>query len=532
MTNSTQAGSLKELQGQLVFIMNIAENASFANDPDCSAREAGTKDKGLMVRLLEERDISAVREMMVQHHATTAFRTQRFSDWKLNRHFATILSHPPGLVCITVAVSVAWAVADSYVLSHRPLFAAVHVIAVGLSLSPVRWAEIFGSLVGGIRPSHIYQFSRKSESGATITEISKRIVPILHKLILFLIFLLVIFFGTQLKAGETSKSGNDASKAVHLIPASQDATAQAPSAVLKALIETCRARRYNELPTQEAISAFPPMLSFLPEDCRRQIYSKSTLLLERNFLTVGDIDLGYGRVNDDQYMLALAQSVTSGDRFSWAEMIGSPQRIENFIDLIKKRTDPIAFDAAAFALSLDTNLIDDQKYSVYRDRAAEFLSFNIENSTKWFRSYCEGKSACSEGGSRCIVDFPLKAKARFIEDRFALANEIETGCLSASAEETARLVLTLRRIGIFDGRCSSYAQFLNASSRDIASGYDCLSSLSEHDGAITVESDVDKVFLVRLFARGLVSRQLIADIGKDWQEPFVDLINTYSEMIK
>ncbi|MEF3124470.1 hypothetical protein [Rhizobium leguminosarum] len=113
-------------------------------------------NNGLKVRLFEERDISAVREIMVQHHAMTVFRNQRFSDWKLNRHFETILSHPPGMVCITsewdgVAAGVAWAVADSYMLSDGPLFVTVHVIAVDLTLSPVRRAKIFLSLVAGIR---------------------------------------------------------------------------------------------------------------------------------------------------------------------------------------------------------------------------------------------------------------------------------------------------------------------------------------------------------------------------------------------
>jgi hypothetical protein len=93
---------------------------------------------------------------MIQHHATTVFRNQRFSDWKLNRHFETILSHPPGMVCITsewggVAAGVAWAVADSYMLSDGPLFVTVHVIAVDITLSPVRRAKIFLSLVAGIR---------------------------------------------------------------------------------------------------------------------------------------------------------------------------------------------------------------------------------------------------------------------------------------------------------------------------------------------------------------------------------------------
>ncbi|CDZ31139.1 Hypothetical protein, partial CDS, partial [Neorhizobium galegae bv. officinalis] len=36
---------------------------------------------GLRVRLLEQRDAEAVRDILKQHHATTAFRDQPFSDW-------------------------------------------------------------------------------------------------------------------------------------------------------------------------------------------------------------------------------------------------------------------------------------------------------------------------------------------------------------------------------------------------------------------------------------------------------------------
>ena len=110
----------------------------------------------LKVRLFEERDIPAVREIMIQHHTTTVFRDQMFSDWKLKRHFETILSRPSGMVCIIseygdIASGVAWAVADSYMLSEGPLFVTVHVIAVDLTLGATRRAKIFLSLVGGVR---------------------------------------------------------------------------------------------------------------------------------------------------------------------------------------------------------------------------------------------------------------------------------------------------------------------------------------------------------------------------------------------
>jgi len=50
-----------------------------------------------------------------------------------------------------VAKGVAWATADSYMLSDGPLFANVHVIAVDLKLRPVRRAKIFLALVAAIR---------------------------------------------------------------------------------------------------------------------------------------------------------------------------------------------------------------------------------------------------------------------------------------------------------------------------------------------------------------------------------------------
>ncbi|WP_255394402.1 hypothetical protein [Neorhizobium galegae] len=50
---------------------------------------------GLRVRLLEQRDAEAVRDILNQHHATTAFRDQPFSDWTVNEHFKRVLSRPP-----------------------------------------------------------------------------------------------------------------------------------------------------------------------------------------------------------------------------------------------------------------------------------------------------------------------------------------------------------------------------------------------------------------------------------------------------
>lgn len=113
-------------------------------------------ESGLRVRVLEERDTEIVRGIIKQHHATTVFRDQAFSDWKLNEHFSLILSRPPRMVCPVVAldgkpIGVAWAIADSYMLTDGPLFVTVHVIAVDLTLPAIRRAKAFLALVAAIR---------------------------------------------------------------------------------------------------------------------------------------------------------------------------------------------------------------------------------------------------------------------------------------------------------------------------------------------------------------------------------------------
>lgn len=125
---------------------NLAENSPQSNP----------QRKGLKIRLLEKDDTPFVRDIMKQHHASTVFRNQDFSDWKLNEHFNLILSRPPRMVCPVAIldgkpVGVTWAIADSYMLSDGPLFVTVHVIAVDLSLPPVRRAKVFLSLVAAIK---------------------------------------------------------------------------------------------------------------------------------------------------------------------------------------------------------------------------------------------------------------------------------------------------------------------------------------------------------------------------------------------
>ncbi|QRY70594.1 hypothetical protein JVX98_31655 (plasmid) [Ensifer sp. PDNC004] len=128
----------------------------FEPTEDSSALAAVGQERGLRVRLLEERDTEAVRDIIKQHHSTTVFRDQTFSDWKLNEHFNTILSRPPRMVCPVAIldgrpIGVAWAIADSYMLTDGPLFVTVHVIAVDLTASPVRRAKVFLALVAAVR---------------------------------------------------------------------------------------------------------------------------------------------------------------------------------------------------------------------------------------------------------------------------------------------------------------------------------------------------------------------------------------------
>ncbi|MEP2707917.1 MAG: hypothetical protein ABJQ71_01075 [Roseibium sp.] len=87
--------------------MNLEEYGQSA-EPEATAVDPRPEDepvnqivsKGMRVRLFENHDIPAVRRIMRQHHSTTVFRNQQFSDWKLDKHFQNILSRPPRMACI------------------------------------------------------------------------------------------------------------------------------------------------------------------------------------------------------------------------------------------------------------------------------------------------------------------------------------------------------------------------------------------------------------------------------------------------
>ncbi|SCM76239.1 conserved hypothetical protein [uncultured Pleomorphomonas sp.] len=133
---------------------NVAVLGGPPDDCDVAPSEPSPDGAGLRVRLLEARDRESIRHILRQHHATTVFRNQPFSDWKLDRHFQFILSRPPRMACLVAVwkgevVSVAWASADSYMLSDGPLFSTVQVIAVDLERPSLWRAKVFLTLVAG-----------------------------------------------------------------------------------------------------------------------------------------------------------------------------------------------------------------------------------------------------------------------------------------------------------------------------------------------------------------------------------------------
>lgn len=119
--------------------------------------ETKPKNPGMRVRFVEARDTEAVRNILRQQHATSEFRDQPFSDWKFNQNMSQLLSRPPRTAGLVVewhgeVVGLAWATADSYILSDGPLFVTVQVIAVNLNdIGPVRRAKTFLALVAAIK---------------------------------------------------------------------------------------------------------------------------------------------------------------------------------------------------------------------------------------------------------------------------------------------------------------------------------------------------------------------------------------------
>lgn len=137
-------------------ISNLAAVDGRTENRDVAPSGQAPDTSGLRVRLLESRDRESIGRILKQHHATTVFRNQPFSDWKLDRHFQLILSRPPrmaGLVAVWngEALGCVRATADSYMLSDAPLFSTVQVIAVDLERLPLRRAKILLALIAGLK---------------------------------------------------------------------------------------------------------------------------------------------------------------------------------------------------------------------------------------------------------------------------------------------------------------------------------------------------------------------------------------------
>jgi hypothetical protein len=136
----------------------IAETTAsgLSDDDGVAAADSPPERSGLRVRLLEARDRQSIGHILKLHHATTVFRNQPFSDWKLDRHFELILSRPPRMACLVAVwngevLGVAWASADSYMLSDGPLFSTVEVIAVDLERPQRCRANVFLALIAGLK---------------------------------------------------------------------------------------------------------------------------------------------------------------------------------------------------------------------------------------------------------------------------------------------------------------------------------------------------------------------------------------------
>ncbi|OCW57225.1 hypothetical protein [Hoeflea olei] len=75
------------------------------------------------------------------------------SDANLDRVFGRVLARMVGIIAEHdgAPVGIAWATADEYLLSDRPRFVTVHLVAAGLTLTPFRRAKALLTLVAAIR---------------------------------------------------------------------------------------------------------------------------------------------------------------------------------------------------------------------------------------------------------------------------------------------------------------------------------------------------------------------------------------------
>ena len=116
----------------------------------------GITDDHLRVRLFSPQDVTKAVILVQQHHASTLFRHEEMSKVKLDQHIKQILSRPPNMVGISAewngdVVGLAWATSSEYLLTNESCIVSVNLIAVDLSLRPLRRAKIFLALISAIR---------------------------------------------------------------------------------------------------------------------------------------------------------------------------------------------------------------------------------------------------------------------------------------------------------------------------------------------------------------------------------------------
>lgn len=108
------------------------------------------------MRLFSPQDVTKAGILVQQHHASTLFRHEELSKVKLDQHIKQILSRPPNMVGISAewngdVVGLAWASSSEYLLTNKSCIVSVNLVAVDLSLKPLRRAKIFLALISAIR---------------------------------------------------------------------------------------------------------------------------------------------------------------------------------------------------------------------------------------------------------------------------------------------------------------------------------------------------------------------------------------------
>lgn len=146
---------------------NVSAAAAFVPSSDsygvsetnisAQASNFSPKKPGLLIRRGVAADREQVRALLRQHHATTVFREQKFSDWKFEAQFDLLIKHPENILALVAEyrgaiVGAAWAQSDHYMLSDGPPFVAVQLIAVEQqALNQVGRTKTFLGLIAAVR---------------------------------------------------------------------------------------------------------------------------------------------------------------------------------------------------------------------------------------------------------------------------------------------------------------------------------------------------------------------------------------------